>query len=103
MAMKTKPSQYAFAQTPGEASYKEDPTRWHPRTLSEADLCERYQQTPDGLQAWRAEVNFPAPISNMLRTKPGSWRAERVLAWSEEQVRDWEAQIRGIAARLQGV
>ena len=91
---------YGTTRAVGAPEPPDDPTRWSPPTLSETDLLKRYDCTKDQIDQWIIGFQFPRQMMTKSRLKFGSFVPTLQRIWSEEHVMQWEAEIRGIAARL---
>ena len=82
----------------GPPDVSDDPTRWHPVTLDEAQTCKRYSATLDELLDWQ-RFGFPKPRTKQLVGR-FSWTISAVRSWPVDELDRFDAQIRDLAARI---
>jgi hypothetical protein len=82
----------------GPPTVAEDPSKWHPVIVEEAEVCKRYNATPDDLMAWR-QFKFPTPRTKQIASR-FSWWTKVKRSYVEEDLDRWDDSIRDLAARL---
>jgi hypothetical protein len=90
---------YGASKSFGPATPAEDPTKHTVEWWDTAFLCKRYDCTVDDLMQWSGDdpLSLPKAVQFTVTTFGGH---KTVYKRPADKVREWEARLRNVAARL---